>query len=376
MLFSVVPLLVVLLGAEGVARLRVSPGCSHADVLLRQASALPSRPADASMRESVPMPSDPLLGWINLPNYEGQNLGAPVRHNALGLRDPERPLDKPSGTRRVVVLGDSSIYGHGIEESAIFVRLLEDALKAEVPGAAVEVINGGVPAYSSLQSLRQLRYVLGPMQPDVVVIANMWSDSMPTEQEDRTWLVGEGPLARLRERARVADTQLSRASAAWCAVKPSSTFSYDDGALFKRVSQPSSRPRNELPTRRVPPAEYRATLETMAGWARAHDAAPLMVALGHPSDRVEGLVGIGELHKANIDAFRGAMKAAAAAQKAPYVDAPAGYAAARANGDHDLFIDSIHPSEHGHRIVADALLAAILGNTEPRRALGLPEVSR
>jgi hypothetical protein len=138
---------------------------------------------------------------------------ATVRHNALGLRGPDVALRKADGVRRVVVVGDSTIYGHGVEESETFARVLEARLRAR--GIAVEVINGGTPAYSSLQTLRQARHVLAPLAPDVVVIGNMWSDSMPSEQEDAAWLIGNGSAARAREAFLRADRALSRVSAAW-----------------------------------------------------------------------------------------------------------------------------------------------------------------
>jgi lysophospholipase L1-like esterase len=313
------------------------------------------------------MPPDPILGWRNLPGYIGDNLGAPVRHNALGLRGPELAIDKPPGTLRVLLLGDSTVYGHGVEESATFGRVLEARLQARLPEARVEVIDAGVPAYSSLQSLRQLRYVLADTAPDVIVIGNMWSDSMPSEVPDDTWLLGDP----WRERALRVDERLSEWSAAWCAVKPVRAATRAQEEAFARVAQPGH-VTPDLPSRRAPLEDYQQNLETMAGWARAHGAAPVFLALGHPSDRESGLVGIGPRHRANIEAYRARMRAAAVAQRAPLAEAASAYGKARAAGRHDLFLDSIHPTPEGHALVADVLESTLLQSEEARRVLGLP----
>jgi lysophospholipase L1-like esterase len=352
---------------EIAGRVVAKPGCTQAGILLREAAARPARPAAESMRASVPMPPDPLLGWRNLPGYIGDNLGAPVRHNALGLRGPEVPVEKPPGTLRVLLLGDSTIYGHGVEEAATFGRVLEARLQARLPEARLEVIDAGVPAYSSLQSLRQLRYVLADTSPDVIVIGNMWSDSMPADAPDDTWLLGDA----WRERSLRIDEQLSAVSAAWCAVKPARAATREQQNAFARVAQPG-RATPDLPSRRVPLEAYQQNLETMAGWARAHGAAPVFLALGHPSDRVNGLVGIGPRHRENIESYRARMRGAAVAQRAPLAEAASAYGKARALGQNELFLDSIHPTPEGHALVADVLESTMLGSEEVRRVLGLP----
>src|SRR5688572_5440396 len=39
--------------------------------------------------------------------------------NSLGLRGPERPLAKPAGARRAVVLGDSLVAGYGVANEEV-----------------------------------------------------------------------------------------------------------------------------------------------------------------------------------------------------------------------------------------------------------------
>ena len=73
----------------------------------------------------------------------------------MGFRDRERETARGSdrnGSRlRIVVLGDSFTWGHGVEDEGLFTRLLEDRL----PGT--EVWNLGGSAYSTEQELLLLR---------------------------------------------------------------------------------------------------------------------------------------------------------------------------------------------------------------------------
>ena len=95
---------------------------------------------------------DPRLGWRHEPGMEGDFSKPPlfdtrVKINSKGLRDKEYDYEKKKGMKRVAVLGDSFVWGFGVEQTEIFTEIIE----AEVEG--VEVINGGVSGYSTDQSL-------------------------------------------------------------------------------------------------------------------------------------------------------------------------------------------------------------------------------
>lgn len=111
---------------------------------------------------------DPELGWSHIAGAEG-TFSRPefthhVRINGAGWRDRERALDKPSGLFRIVVLGDSYTWGHGVEDEEIFTRLLEGRL----PG--VEVLNLGLSASATDQQLLILRKHGLAYHPDLVLV--------------------------------------------------------------------------------------------------------------------------------------------------------------------------------------------------------------
>ena len=63
--------------------------------------------------------TNPILGFELKPNYRHANpdyVDTYERTNTHGQRDRERSLQKPAGVRRVVLLGDSIVDGHGLPE--------------------------------------------------------------------------------------------------------------------------------------------------------------------------------------------------------------------------------------------------------------------
>jgi lysophospholipase L1-like esterase len=115
---------------------------------------------------------DPDRYWKLKPGFAGQvseNHEWEVRTNAHGMRGPETTKEKPPGTVRVIVMGDSSAFGWGVAEPETFSRRLESRLREHAPGKKYEVLNAGVPGYSSYQGLLYLRRDLVHFQPDVVL---------------------------------------------------------------------------------------------------------------------------------------------------------------------------------------------------------------
>lgn len=116
-------------------------------------------------------------GWRHLPNAEGwlfSCLGRKfewqvrTRINALGLRDRERTYEKPVGTKRVLLLGDSITEAMQVPLENTFATLLEDNLRAR--GESIEVVNTGVAAYSTDNELEYFRTEGKRFAPDLVVL--------------------------------------------------------------------------------------------------------------------------------------------------------------------------------------------------------------
>jgi len=122
--------------------------------------------------------ADEALRFRLAPGFRATIGGVDYRVNAHGLRGPAVATPKPAGARRVLLLGDSYAFGLGLTEDAAIPAQLERALAA-AGDAAVEVVNGGVPAYQTEQERLLLERVGFALEPDVVVLLYFANDKLP-----------------------------------------------------------------------------------------------------------------------------------------------------------------------------------------------------
>jgi len=126
--------------------------------------------------------NDPDVGRVLQPRLSSrESFDTVVSSNRFGLREREYALPKPPGTTRVVLLGDSLVFGIGVLAEERMGALLEKEL-AERAGAAgkVEVLHIGVGSWDIAAETAYLRRQLSLMQPDLVVhltTANDLNDS-------------------------------------------------------------------------------------------------------------------------------------------------------------------------------------------------------
>lgn len=116
---------------------------------------------------------DEALGHFHVPNFDGW-IKAPefitrVTINPLGLRDRRQSFEKPAGTFRVLLLGDSFVEAVQVQQAEGIAEQLERTLN-QGSSRPVEVINAGVAAYGTGQSMLLLDQVGAKFQPDLVVL--------------------------------------------------------------------------------------------------------------------------------------------------------------------------------------------------------------
>lgn len=111
---------------------------------------------------------DAYLGWGYAPNtsekYRTSDFYVDYSINAKGFRDKEILLDKPLGEFRIVALGESTVFGQGINYGRRFTEIIENSLED------VEVINMGVWGFGSDQSLLQLERDGLRFKPNAVIL--------------------------------------------------------------------------------------------------------------------------------------------------------------------------------------------------------------
>jgi lysophospholipase L1-like esterase len=100
---------------------------------------------------------------------QGNNIT--ISHNSLGFRGQEVTSNKPENIIRIAVLGGSTTYCVSISDDQTWPFLLEKEL-----GPGYEVINLGVPGYSTVENLIQTALILPSLNPDVAIFYVGWND--------------------------------------------------------------------------------------------------------------------------------------------------------------------------------------------------------
>jgi hypothetical protein len=144
------------------------------------------------------------IGYRNRPNLQGRFWGEQVSINSLGLRDREVDPRPAAAEFRILLLGDSVVFGLGVADDETIPYQLERQLHhfSEIGTAKVKVIyrvlNMGVPSYNTEQQLIQLETLGLALDPDVVAL--MFSSN---DLEPKMWVFGrrKSPVVDLAQRS-------------------------------------------------------------------------------------------------------------------------------------------------------------------------------
>ena len=129
----------------------------------------------------VPVVGDPDLPFVHRPNSHARIMGADVSINGLGLRD-DRAIaqDKPAGTTRILMLGDSVTFGFGVSLAETASRRLQEQLNAGSPVPRFEVLDSGVGNYNTAMEVAYYLKDGQRLHPDIVVLNFFVNDAEPT----------------------------------------------------------------------------------------------------------------------------------------------------------------------------------------------------
>lgn len=264
--------------------------------------------------------------------------GVHARIDADGLRMSARP--GPAYAPLVLTLGDSSVFGHGVPDG----QTLHDQLQLQLTrqGTPVRVRCGATPGYSTAQTRVLLDEVGWETEPDLLVVANLWSDSHLDRFRDAEVMArGAGPPSALYGLLRYGlDRLRGRPTAA-------------------RVAWPTA---SDVGVRRVPLPEYRDHLDAIADDALARGIGVVFLGLPHAA-----WVEAGGATTGASAPYLATLRAVAEARGVPYVDGTAALLAAPRRGE--LFTDGLHPSAAGHRLLARALVTRLGEAGWPRARL-------
>jgi hypothetical protein len=135
---------------------------------------------------------DHVLGWKQKPNARGW-LSSPgeyrtmIEINSKGLRSREIEYRPPTGTHRVLVLGDSFVQAVQVPLEKTFHANLEQRLNSSSNSMHWDVINAGVGGYATAEELLYLQNEGFRYQPDIVVLTFLLANDTFGNFGERTY---------------------------------------------------------------------------------------------------------------------------------------------------------------------------------------------
>jgi len=117
--------------------------------------------------------SDPVLGWKYKPTSDpverrfSESITYSISINSDGFRDDEFRLNDQF---KVMLLGDSMTFGMEVGQKEIFSYLIEQNLIDSMSTNKVDVMNFGIPGYSTAQELICFEYYAPIVKPDMAIL--------------------------------------------------------------------------------------------------------------------------------------------------------------------------------------------------------------
>ncbi len=114
----------------------------------------------------------PLLIGTPRPGAKLEKEGIVISHNPQGFRGAPFEKKKKPGVTRIVTLGGSSTYCVKLSDGQTWPHILGSVL-----GSPYEVINLGVPGYTTVEHIIQTAFHLSEYQPDIALFYLGWNDA-------------------------------------------------------------------------------------------------------------------------------------------------------------------------------------------------------
>jgi lysophospholipase L1-like esterase len=317
-------------------------------------------------------PDDHLL-WRNQPGYPFDDFNGPI--NSHGFRGREVSLTQPSHGVRILSVGESTTFGHGVRAGETYSALLERVLRQRGFERA-QVLNAGVRAWSSYQVFRYLEQEIAEIQPDLVLVYSEINDVLPTTfrvldipgagltdieaislAERRAWLHRLTRHSRFitglrlwRLRRQTTDALRLRAEGSDTDVLSVVQLPYD---RMPPVSPDGAIPwmSNDNPLVRLPDPERGETLRALIELVGSHGAGLVMIHPAYRASRPHRCLLTQTATEAGVPVFEahGALMESARERRVQFLDY---------FQPNDVF----HPNAAGHAVLAGALYRFLMEN--------------
>lgn len=263
--------------------------------------------------------------------------GHSYRINSAGLRGNDITIEKTK--LRIIALGNSCTFGWGIDSDLIYTSRLEQILDRNY-----EIINAGVPGYSSFQGKVYFESESEKLKPDYVLILFGWNDH---------WAAANGIAdtdQRLPSEFIINIQNILSRFQLYRAIKKAllSSIESDINSLFDR----------EEPIYRVSVADFEKNIKSICRAARNNHAIPVLITAPIPS--LENYYPPGSrsgLHRYH-ELYNRTIRKIAKQDSVLFVDA-----ALEFDKYKDLYdnadMDPIHFNTKGHKILAQLIAAQL-----------------
>ena len=280
---------------------------------------------------AIPPQKDFMWGFEPGSIVEQGNIRSPI--NSLGIRGEEIAPKAPQELRLLFV-GDSSVFGYGVEAQDTFSSRTAVQL-SNTQQKVFSAVNAAIPGHSSEQSLTLLNQIGPSINADIVVIANMWSD-LYTGVKPQPPPPPSFALMRLAQQWLKPWTRPQQIS--WIYTGSDISQAPTDGF-------------------RVSLRTYQQNLKKLAKKTRALNAKPVFIYLPAPIDLSDK--GVPEW----IDNYRLVMQLVAKEENALLINIPKLWKSQDPQ-PHDFF-DNVHPSKTGHQKIATIIAQELTPLLDP-----------
>jgi len=294
----------------------------------------------------------PHLLW-ELPPGDTEVNGQSVHISAVGSRGPETSWEKPTGTRRIIALGDGVAFGEQVDRGANYVVDAVNALGGTRVG--VETLLMAIPSYSIIQQ-RNLMDLRGwTLEPNVLIINGPGIDMGVAPYVDEQVLL---PV-RSRESNRAVLEQL----ASFRILHHHMQVIGGEVANKRMQVFKGKYNHNKIGLPRVGVNTYAHHLDALTATAIERGIAVVYVVYPVPED-------LDDSHLTErVSLYRTAMNDVARRNGVSVVDGPAVFKSSGRDKER-LFISSRLLSEYGHRTLGYALTRTLRKWVRGRRILG------
>lgn len=173
-------------------------------------------------------------GYGNKPDFSADWWGIEVHTDSLGCRVGTAA---PDDARVILFIGDSMVFGLGVDDSLTIPNLVQQRLNAALPDKPCRVVNAGVIGYDFLDYMYSVQRFAPVVKPSLILIGICNNDWGPSEDPFGNVLALRGKAPARRE---AAPPPRRRHTPLWFAQKAFGMV-YNGSALRSLIQQSTSR---------------------------------------------------------------------------------------------------------------------------------------